>query len=266
MSNYPELMILGNQHPRVSQPPEMPDSSTARASAPHVPNHWTQETEPSRPLPPSTAEAGGGAPWEGAKARNSRHRPAREQGNPAASAARRLAVGPVALSEKPLRFSPPTPAPRVQLPLLSLSWIWTTRRYQPLPHCLPRPRSPAALGRAAPPWGEGKRAGGLGAWGDRLCRTGEPSPPGRREVPAGLLFLLALYSSALRPPQPPRAVTLPALLLPRCLLRVRFSRLCESPQLPAGGRQPWGAVSGALVDYGQPKAFTGNEPYLHHRL
>lgn len=130
------------------------------ASPPQLANRWAQQTEPRGPPPPSAAEAAGGAPWEGVKARNTPPRLAGEKENPASSAARRPALEPVALSEQPLRFSPPTRAPRVRLPLLSLAWVWTTRPHQPLPHCLPRPLRAAALRRAVPPWGEGRASAG----------------------------------------------------------------------------------------------------------
>lgn len=101
--------------------------------------------------------------------------------------------------------------------------------------CRPRPLGPAALGRAAPPWGEGSAPAG------REPEETAALPRGAGRYRQGSSSFSPSVPQPCGPPRPPLKAPLsrysPCSAALRCLLRVRFSRLCESPQLPAGGRQ-----------------------------
>lgn len=145
----------------------MPDTSKATASPPHLANGWARGTEPRGPLPPSAAETVGGAPsapppplpgW------------LERTGTLPPQQLSHQALGPVALSEEPLRFSPPTPAPSraaaAAFPRLDLN-------YPPLPTAaaLPSP-TPSAL---RPP--EERRRPGAGAERRRDGSLRRRAPP-----------------------------------------------------------------------------------------
>lgn len=122
------------------------------ASPPYLEHRWAEETDPTGPHHREQPGRSAGLPEETkGEAALPPSLLAGEGGDPAASTARRPASGPVALSEKPLRFSPPTPAPRVRPQPLSLAWVWTARLYQPL-HAAPQ-GSGSALRRGQ---GEGR--------------------------------------------------------------------------------------------------------------